>query len=365
MKMAYLANVRLPSERAHAAQITHMLQAFAKSGVEVTLYANTRSNQMLPELGRYFFIEPRFSLCRLRYGLFFPGFKPGYYLSELIFSLHFLLHQKTKQFDIIYSRHEWVLMILSFFIPHKKLVWESHEARHSYAARSILKKKIKTVVISEGIFNDYNSIGYDKNLFHIAHDAVDESFFEQVETTLEARKRLGLSEIDHIVMYIGGFAAWKGIDTFCEASILSKSSTFVVIGGSSEEVLRYKQKYPTVVFLGQRPYAELKDNQQAADILVIPNSAKEIISTEYTSPLKLFAHMASGKPLIVSNVSSILRVTGNTSVTVFEADSVDGLAKAIDFVRSTSSPPVVSKNIASRYTWTSRAEGIIDFITTR
>jgi glycosyltransferase involved in cell wall biosynthesis len=196
----------------------------------------------------------------------------------------------------------------------------------------------------------------------VAHDAIDESFFEPTETKLEASARLGLPEAEHIVMYIGGLATWKGVYTFCEAATASHTSTFVVIGGSTQEVAEYREKYPAVVFLGQRPYAELRDNQQAADILVIPNSAQTLVSTEYTSPLKLFAHMASQKPLVVSNVPSILRVTGTTEVTVFEADNAVRLAEAIESVKATSTPPVISKVFASRYTWTNRAKAVLDFI---
>jgi glycosyltransferase involved in cell wall biosynthesis len=360
MKIAYLANVRFPSERAHAVQIAHMCEAFQESGAEVTLFANTRVQGGVNEIAEYFKLPATFSFRRLNHGFFSPQIRLSYYVSEAWFTLNFLFFQKPKQYEIIYSRHEWVLWILSFFVPIKKLVWESHEAHYSLPARKILKKGVRTIVISEGILEAYKKKGYTDAQFVVAHDGIDESFFAEVEKKDSARTRLGLPLDKTIAMYIGGFDGWKGVETFFAAATHCPEILFVAIGGSEAQVASYSARYPQ--FLGSRPYAELKNNQQAADVLVVPNSATVLVSSEYTSPLKLFAHMASGVPLIVSDIPSLTRVTGRELVTVFEADNAESLASSIVKAISKKEQAYSLKQQALGYTWKNRAKGIIEFL---
>jgi glycosyltransferase involved in cell wall biosynthesis len=200
----------------------------------------------------------------------------------------------------------------------------------------------------------------------VAHDAIDQTFFQPVETKEAARARLSLSNKDNVVMYIGGFDAWKGTETFFAAAKFSPSLRFVVIGGTNSETQFFSKKYPEVTFLGQHPYRELKDNQQAADILVVPNSGQNDLSLKYTSPLKLFAHMASGVPLVISDIPSLVTVAGRDLVTTVVPDSPQALAEGIknvfeDYdVKKRSAQAL--KEQAIRYTWDKRAEAIITFI---
>lgn len=364
MKIAYLANVRFPSERAHAVQIMHTCQAFSATKQELELFVNKRSTENILNIKSYYKIESSFVIERLSHGYYSHKVKISYYLSELYFAGSFLFSKKQKNFDVIYSRHEWIIWFLSFFIPTQKLVWESHEAKLTFPARRLLKKGIKTVVISEGIFDEYVKFGIAPQQLLVAHDAIDESFFGAVESKDVARTRLGLLLEQKVAMYIGGFDGWKGVETFFAAAALLPEIAFVAIGGSSEQTNYFSEKYPNVNFLGQQPYADLKNNQQAADVLIVPNSNKIKLSSHYTSPLKLFAHMASGIPLVVSNIPSIRRVTGDTLVTLVEPDSPEALAAGIVSVFDSLGTKIASAQqmvtLARKYTWNERAKRILN-----
>ena len=364
MKLAYLANIRYPSERAHAVQITHMCQAFSANGIETDLFVNRRSEATKRVVDIRFGITSSFSVVRISHGWFYPSIKFSFYISELFFVLSFFLSKKYKSYDIIYARSEWIVLGLSFFVPRKKLMWESHEAKFNFAAWSVLRKKIKTVVISEGIYEAYEKSGVPKEQMRVAHDGIDESFFEPAMSQPEARRRLGLDSSAKIAMYIGGFDIWKGIETFFTAQQSCTEVTFVAIGGNTEQVSRYAKQYPSVIFLGERPYSELSFNQQAADVLVIPNTATNSLSEKYTSPLKLFAHMASGVPIVASDITSIKTVTGEL-VTLVAPDNAVALASGIEAVLQNYEENKLRarklKEISIRYTWTKRAQGIINF----
>lgn len=361
MNIVYLANIRFPSERAHTIQISHMCDAFVAQGVETILYVNKRQ----PDENSFSVQEIHYKVTRLSHGFFFPRIKAAYYLSELFFSCSFLRLGDTNATHI-FSRHEWVIWFLSIFISTKKLVWESHEAKYNFPARRLLKKNIKTIVISEGIFDAYTSLGVPASHMLVAHDAIDQTFFQPVETKEVARARLGLLPEEKVIMYIGGFDAWKGTETFFASAKFVHNVRFVVIGGTKKEVQLFSIKYPDVTFLGQHPYHELKDNQQAADVLVVPNSGQNDLSLKYTSPLKLFAHLASGVPLVISDIPSLVTVAGRDLVTTVVPDSPQALAEGIENVFADYDGKKRSaqalKEQAIRYTWDKRAEAIITFI---
>ena len=137
--------------------------------------------------------------------------------------------------------------------------------------------------------------------------------------------------------------------------------------GEGEEPLEIaRQRHPGVTFLGFHPYRELADNQSAADVLVLPNSGKTDISAKYTSPLKLFTYMASGKPIIASDLPSLREVLSERNAFLVKPDDPDALAAGIRYALE--HPDEAAKRAAQaledvkRYTWESRAKHILEFI---
>ena len=136
----------------------------------------------------------------------------------------------------------------------------------------------------------------------------------------------------------------------------------VAIGGEPHEVADLRARYPRVIFLGFRPYRELADNQSAADVLVVPNTGKDVISARFTSPLKLIAHMASGRPVVASDLPSIREITGDDAAVLVAPDDAEALAGGI---RKIFDDPLLGERLAKRarekverYTWKSRAAEI-------
>ncbi|MCB9814267.1 glycosyltransferase family 4 protein [Candidatus Nomurabacteria bacterium] len=366
MKIAYLANVRFPSERAHAAQIGHMCQAFSNNQVEVDLVVGKRVVATKEDMDKQLGFNSKFNVIRMQSCFFSTKIKSVFYLSEFIFAVNFYFRLSKNKYEIVYSRSEWILFFLSYLLPSEKLIWESHEAKLSLPARRLLSLGIKTVVISDGIFETYAKFGVPEAQLKVGYDGIDESFFDKVDTKFEARERLSIDQSKKVVMYIGGLDEWKGIRTFCEASEIGEGKTFVVIGGSDEQISGLLDEYPKVTFLGQLPYPDLRNNQQAADVLVVPNTAKNDLSSKYTSPLKLFAHMASGVPLVASDIPSITTVTGSNLVTLFVPDNATSLSECISLVLTNNKESIEKseklKEISKKYTWTKRAESIISFV---
>lgn len=367
LKIAYLANIRFPSERAHGAQIAHMCEAFVQNGATVDLLVSTREVADQKSFGEYYGFSPSYTIVRystpniVHWGFFF------FLITTFVLCLGAWRRVANGGYDIIYCRDQWMLLFFSLFVPIQKLVWESHEGNHSIISRAILARGIRVVAISEGIRDYYATCGVPSEQMVVAHDGIDESFFGKVSSKAGARMRLGLPQESRIAMYIGGFDQWKGVETFFKASELANDIHFVAIGGTVEEIAQSQKRFPTVRFLGARPYRELKDNQQAADVLVIPNTAENDLSARFTSPLKLFAHMASGVPMVASSIPSIRAVITEDHALFFESSSAASLYAKIQecFANPKEALMRTTKALeASRaYTWRARAKHIIRFVT--
>jgi glycosyltransferase involved in cell wall biosynthesis len=366
MKLLYLANIRLPSERAHAAQIVNMCNGFEQAGVEVQLVIADRKTGITESVDAYYGQRQLFALHKIKTLEFISLGALFFHLSSLVFALKALHIFKKNKIDIVYSREELLLYVLSLFISPKQLVWESHQAKYNFFVRSLLKRDVKLVVISEGIRDYYVKQGVPIHKILIAHDGVDSSFFGEQQTKDQSRADLELPLSAKIAMYIGGFESWKGAETFFETSNKVNDVLFVAIGGKDEEIEHFKQKFPKVVFLGRKPYRELNLHQQAADVLVIPNTARVAISSQYTSPLKLFAHMTSKVPMVVSDIPSIKNVVNDQQAFFFEADNSTSLGEVVEMVANNSLSSSLKANqafeLSKKFTWHARAETIKVFI---
>lgn len=362
MYIDYVANIRLPTEKAHGVQIMKMCEAFARAETDVHLIVSGRKSSIMDDPFRYYGVQKQFPITRpwsldtVSWGAW------GFRLQSITFA--FAALSRLRAGATVYGRDELVLWIMSLF-SRNPIVWESHTGAWNFFARALLKRCTKIVVISQGLKDFYTARGIAEAKIIVAHDGVDLSAFEKPESSEVARTRLGLPQDKKIVMYIGRLDGWKGVDTLLEASTLLPADIYaVVIGGESHQVEAMQYVHPQVRFLGYRPYREIANNLAAADVLVLPNTAKDPISAQYTSPLKLFGYMASGKPMVASDLPSVREVLSDDSAFFVEPDSDEALAAGIR--EALAAPEEASRRAraararVSEYTWNQRAKTVLD-----
>jgi glycosyltransferase involved in cell wall biosynthesis len=115
--------------------------------------------------------------------------------------------------------------------------------------------------------------------------------------------------------YAGHLYPWKGVDLIIEAVAALKDTRGLIIGGHEQEpdLARVKalaeqlQCASRVTFTGLIPPAAVAARLRQADVLALPNPASSLSST-FTSPLKLFEYMASGRPIVASDLASLREV---------------------------------------------------------
>lgn len=385
MKLIYIANSRIPTEKANGFQIMKMCEGFSQSGYrpEVILVIPNRFNEIKENPFQYYRIRPSFEIKKLPTldliplaGILGPIANLIESISFSIFTIFYLKKQKP---DLIYSRDQFTLWFLSFF--KNKFVFEIHSfPRRTSIYKRIWYKACKIVTITQGlkdlIIKQFKSTQADvASKILVAHDAVDLSAFKAViGSSQDFRIDLGLPQNNFLIGFIGKFRTLdmeKGISTMIDAlSLLDKNQKMVFVGGSEEEIKFYrsyankKNVLSQCLFFGHQPYEKVIKFIKAMDVLVIPFPNRPHYAF-YASPLKLFEYMASGRPIIVSDLPALREVLNEKNAIFFKPEDADDLVRAIKmFASSQMLAYHLSQQALSdveEYTWHKRAEKILEF----
>lgn len=358
----------MPTEKAHGIQIMKMCEAFATAGTPIELVVPWRRNENKEDPFEYYRVKKTFSIKKLfSLDLIFLG-KIGFLIQSFSFTFSVLilsLFSSSKEV-VYYSREEISVLLLS--LMGKRVIWETHRGETNRVIRKILSKKISVVAITNGLKDLYSKDA--KGAILVASDAVDIQQFQINRDKNEIRSKLGFETEKKIVLYTGHLYEWKGAHVLAEAAkSLGENTEVVFVGGTDDDIETFKRKFSyikNVRILGRKPHYEMPLYLRAADVLVIPNSAKEDISRLYTSPMKLFEYMASGTPIIASDLPSLREILNEGNACFFEADNAQSLAVAIKNLlanvdKQKTISAQMSRDIMS-YSWDNRARNIIDFI---
>lgn len=365
MTILYLAFIRLPTEKAHGAQIMKTCEALAGEGARVELVVPGRKTHIAEEPFAYYGVKKNFTLTALSVPDWISWGRPGFALSALWFSEAARWRKVFWQADIIYSRDAFVL--LQYLLLGRKLVYEAH-TKPTVISRFVAKHAHRLVVISEGLRDAYLRAGVPAGRMLVAHDAIDPAPFEKQYDRSEARARLGIPHDKNVALYVGRIDEAKGADTFAAASTHLPTDTLCVLIGSGRLAESLRQAYPRALFLPETPYKELPLVLAAADVLVLPNSARDEDAARYTSPLKAFAYLASAKPIAASDVPALRAIFSDNEARFFRPDDAAHLASVIQRMCRDSEESGHSKGISSaprdihRYTWSARAKRILGFL---
>jgi glycosyltransferase involved in cell wall biosynthesis len=164
----------------------------------------------------------------------------------------------------------------------------------------------------------------------VSHDAVRVEDFQFDFNKNDLRRELNIPNDKPIVMYTGHLYDWKGADLLAESSKILPEYNFIFVGGTELDIKNFKEKYTNenILFLGFKENKIIPKYLKTADLLVIPNTDKNDVSSKFTSPLKFFEYLASGVPILASDITSLKNI-GKDYVAYFKVGNVDDLAEKI------------------------------------
>ncbi len=374
MKIIYIANARIPTEKAHGIQIMKMCEAFAELKVEdeklkVELVVPRRLNNIKENPFEYYGVKENFKIIKLPTLDLVEFGKIGFLIQSFSFALFSSFYLFFKKYDFIYSRDEFSLYFFSFF--KKNLFWEAHTKRENFIVKRVFKKVNGIISITQGLKDFYvKNFRVNSNKILVVSDGVDIEKFKVESGKLKVRDRLGLPQNKKIVLYTGHLYSWKGVGTLIESTKFLDEDTLVyLVGGTEGDVLKIKKQTSenkNIIVVGSRPHSEIPYWQKSADVLVLPNTAKEDISKYYTSPMKLFEYMASGNSIVASDLPSIREVLNKDNSVLVEPDNPKKLAEGMNKVLGDFNfADKISKQAledVKNYTWGERVKNILDFI---
>ena len=378
MKLIYLSHWRFPSEKTMSPLIMKTCENFAKQGFEVELWVPRRFNFMKKkDPFQYHEVQHNFEI---KYLMAIDGtvLKWGFGFLIMVFTYAFNVFVRsyfTKDYkDAVFYAHDARDTIFLSLIA-RNLFIEAHDfylSRFSFlnlpfkkARGLIVTNKIKMKALMETYDIQYNRMIHKPN-------AVDPEKFNIDSTKEVARNLLGLPQDQKIILYAGHLFSWKGVDTLLAShEFLKENQHIYFIGGSEEDIESFRTKLvksgaKNVSVVGNKLHSEVPLWYKAADVLVLPNTAKEEASKNETSPVKLFEYMASGVPIVASDLPSIRNVVNESMVWFFKPDDAGSLAAtihdALEYKEESQNKSLVAKNDVKQYTWSSRIGDISHFI---
>jgi glycosyltransferase involved in cell wall biosynthesis len=363
MRIAYVSTARIPDDWGHVIQIMKMCEAFADAGHTVELIVPLRARTRRDDPYAFVGAKPVFTITKLPcIDLSATGDgKVPYWLRTVSFFLSVVAYRFLKRHDLVFTREP----AARFFV--QSFVFEAHAVSPSVIAAA--KAAQAVVAITSFIREELIDAGVYAERILVAPDAVDLTTFAHTESKESARTRLGLPLDTKIALYLGRVDRWKGMDAlFAAAALLPKDTRIAVIGAEEKDIPELHRLYPDSMFIPFRPYKEVADNQAAADVLLLPNTGQNAMSARYTSPLKLFTYMASGIPIIASDIPSVREIVDDASALLVAPDDAEALAEGIIYTLQHAEQACVrakhARTLVERYTWDARARAILTSIHT-
>lgn len=270
--------------------------------------------------------------------------------------------------DFIYTRDIGIAFI--YKLIGFETVYEIHKSFETKIGGFIFKiisRKIKLVAIS-GALKDFVVEKYNlKNVnILVAHDGVFLEDFTRIEKSKEELKKeyLNLAKDKFVVLYSGSLQKGKGMELILTAAKMLGDVIFIIVGGNySDKII--KDELENLLFLGRKPQEKLPFYLKSADLLVLPNT-KELPYYRYTSPLKMFEYMASGVPMLASDLVSIKEVLNSENAFLFNPENVMDFIEKIKYIEANYQEADKKAKLAfenvKNFTWQKRAENIIKFL---
>jgi glycosyltransferase involved in cell wall biosynthesis len=386
MKLLYLANIRMPTEKAHGLQIMQNCEAFAAQRATVALLAARRANtaemQSVVDPFAYYGVQKLFNIERVPcldlfvLGRWFERF--AFPIQTLTYTIVLSVLLLFRRADVYYSRDALSLLVLSLFKPRRSLVYEAHQLAQSGIGRRLqtwcVRRVGLVIAITGRLTDDLRQRGATAAL--TAHDGFRAGRFAHLPNRASARQNVGLPAYVFLCGYVGQLHTMsmsKGIDILIDAVAQIKALPvfLCLVGGPEEMVEQLRSQWQALGLAPERLITPGRVNPtdvplyiRAFDVCTMPHPYTEHYAF-YTSPLKLFEYMAAGGAILSSDLPGFREVLrdGEDAILVPPGDA-GALAVAIKRLYEDSELrarlSTRAQQEATTYTWEARAALILE-----
>lgn len=386
-RLDLVANIRFPGRRANSIQVAYMAEALSATGLTVEVVVPRRYPYREIDAFEYYGVRRTFRVQRIASLDTIDMLPPRlqrlpFLVQSVTFGWRALARAAIERDAGVLARDHYTLDVLVRGLRDQdraRIAAEIHNLPNHPERRRRLLEHLRTlpaiVTISEALRTDLIEAGLEPERILTAHDGVELRRFEGLHEATTARREIGIPVDVPTVVYSGQLYPWKGVDALVEAVGRCHEVQLLVVGGLGQDLARVKKLGERlapgrVVFTGTVPHGHVPFYLSAADILAIPNSGRETISSRYTSPLKLFEAMASRRPVLASDLPSLREVlTHDHNAHLVTADDIESIAAGIralldDDVRARRLADQAAEDVVD-YDWTTRGRRVSDFLRKR
>ena len=309
MRILYLSFSYLPSRRANSVHVVKMCRALAARGHRLELIGKQPrdAEARREDLWRHYGVEPSFTVRRLAR----PAFRGG----ELLYAARIgLLLLRSRDVDLVYCRYTlgaWLATLLG-----RPTIFEMHGLRASRWSRALVRQILRRptlrrlVLVSGGLERSMREAGLlpTADRYVVAHDASDPP---PAAVTRGAAAEPGTTAGGgDSAGYVGGFYPGRGLELMATVAARLPAHAFHLVGGDVADLRRVLGADPpaNMVCHGYLPHSRVGQLYRRFDILLMPYQRQVAVASggidtgDWMSPLKLFEYMATGLPIVSSDL---------------------------------------------------------------
>jgi glycosyltransferase involved in cell wall biosynthesis len=314
-KVLFLAPQPFFQWRGSPIRVGFDVQALAELGAEVDLLTlPIGSDRAIPGV-RVLRVANPFRVRNIPVG---PSGHKAFF--DLLILLKAIPLAMRRRYDVIHCVEETgVIGILLGLLTRARVVFEKHSDPASHKegflknlvlaayrrAEAISIRRASAVIgTGAGLVEQARNLAPNQPCHHI-FDIPSSLVEADPAKTAETRRKLEHDPSELLVLYVGSFAVYQGVDLmFASMGPVVRRcprARFIVIGGSEEEIAARRRVLAaegieaSVSLLGHVPPDELPNYLAAADVLLSPRIAG------VNTPLKLLDYLKSGRAIVAAD----------------------------------------------------------------
>ncbi len=316
MRIAFISASRIPSRTANSIEVMKVCQAFLDAGHEVRLWAPEVATEMTEEaLRTWYGLKQAIPIVRIQS---IPLFR------RYDFCWRAVGQASSWGPDLVYC---WPIQA-AYFSTLRGLptAIEIHDRPYGRIAprllRSVLASKhtLRVLPITQAMANWLAArypAGFDPGRTVVSPMGVDLERYQDLPGSEEARAQLGLPP-GFTAGYTGHLYPGRGLELMQSLARLNPQVRFLWVGGEPAAVDAWRVRLVqagigNVHLAGFVPNEALPLYQAACDVLLMPYQEAIAGSSggdtaRFASPMKVFEYMASGRPILSSDLPVLREV---------------------------------------------------------
>ncbi|MEX0886986.1 MAG: glycosyltransferase family 4 protein [Phycisphaeraceae bacterium] len=295
--------------------------------------------------------HPGVTLHRIRAPRWLADVTPGFSGKKLVCDLLLLAKAwavwRRRRPDVVHAGEEAVFIALALRVVHgtpyvydmdSSLAQQLVEQMPALAPASRPLAACERVAIRRSlaaapVCDELAALARDRGAPHVQvlHDISQLRVDGQVQPG-QVRAKAGLADDDPVVMYVGNFEPYQGLDLLLAAGARARARGarfhLVLLGGTAGQARQIEAQAAAmgiddrVHCVGPWPLERLHEALVDADVLVVPRTRG------VNTPMKVFPFLHSGKPVLATDLRTHTQIL-DTSIAMLAPPEADAFAAAL------------------------------------